>query len=101
MDGADRLQLNIYIILPLLKNVIGTSVILEASGMLKKLDTIMLMTKGGPGDMTMNLPMFVYRTAMTENNFGRANAAGVMLILLGCITVTMINRLFKVGEGNG
>lgn len=100
VDGADAVQMNRYIILPLLKNIIGTSVILEASGMLKKLDTIMLMTRGGPGDATMNLPMFIYRTSMTENNFGMANAAGVILILLGCATVMIINRLFKVGEGN-
>lgn len=98
VDGASGIQMNLYIILPLLKNIIGTSVILEASGMLKKLDTIMLMTRGGPGDTTMNLPMYIYRTSMTENNFGMANAAGMLLILLGCLTVSVINRLFKIGE---
>lgn len=98
VDGADSVQMNVYIILPLIKNIIGTSMILEASGMLKKLDIIMLMTRGGPGDTTMNLPMYVYRTSMTENNFGMANAAGMMLILLGCVTVTVINALFKIGE---
>lgn len=35
VDGADNLQINLRIILPLLKNIIGTSVILEASAMLK------------------------------------------------------------------
>ena len=100
VDGADNLQMNLRIILPSLKNIIGTSVILEASAMLKKLDIIMLTTRGGPGDTTMNLPMFVYNTSMTDNNFGMANAAGMMLILLGCITVMLINRLFSVGEGN-
>lgn len=48
----------------------------------------------------MNLPMYVYRTAMTENNFGMANAAGVTLILLGCVTVMIINRIFSVGREN-
>ena len=100
VDGASSFQLNTRIILPLLKNIIGTSVILEASNMLKKLDIIMLTTRGGPGDTTMNLPMYVYRTAMTENNFGMANAAGVTLILLGCVTVMIINRIFSVGREN-
>ncbi len=36
VDGASSFQLNTRIILPLLKNIIGTSVILEASNMLKK-----------------------------------------------------------------
>ena len=49
----------------------------------------------------MNLPMYVYRTAMTENNFGMANAAGVTLILLGCVTVMIINRIFSVGGRTG
>ena len=99
VDGADNLQINLRIILPLLKNIIGTSVILEASAMLKKLDIILLTTKGGPGTTTMNLPMYIYKTSMLENNFGLANAAGVVLILLGCVTVAVSNRLFKIGEG--
>ena len=76
VDGASSFQLNTRIILPLLKNIIGTSVILEASNMLKKLDIIMLTTRGGPGDTTMNLPMYVYRTAMTENNFRHGQRGG-------------------------
>lgn len=98
VDGADKLQLNLRIILPNLRNIIGTCVILEASTMLKKLDIIMLTTRGGPGATTMNLPMFVYKTAMVENNFGLANTAGVLLTLLGCLTVLLVNRLFSVGE---
>ncbi len=100
VDGADSLQINLRIILPLLKNIIGTAVILETSVMLKKLDIILLTTKGGPGVTTMNLPMFIYKTSMLENNFGLANAAGVILILLGCLTVAVTNRLFKIGEMN-
>ncbi len=99
VDGADSLQINLRIILPLLKNIIGTCVILEASGMLKKLDIILLTTKGGPGVTTMNLPMYIYKTSMLENNFGMANAAGIILILLGCVTVAVSNRLFHIGEG--
>lgn len=98
VDGADTLQLNLRIILPNLRNIIGTCVILEASSMLKKLDIIMLTTRGGPGSTTMNLPMFVYKTAMVENNFGLANTAGVILTLLGCLTVLIVNRVFSIGE---
>lgn len=98
VDGADRLQLNLRIILPLLKNIIGTCVILESTSMLKKLDIIMLTTRGGPGSTTMNLPMFIYKTAMVENNFGLANTAGVLLTLLGCLTVLLINKIFSVGK---
>ena len=101
IDGASDVQLDAKIILPLLKNIIGTSMILEATGMLKKMDIIMLTTRGGPGATTMNLPYFVYKTSMVENNFGLANAAGVILILLGIVAVRIINRLFSIGEGNG
>ena len=98
VDGADKLQLNLMIILPNLRNIIGTCVILEATTMLKKLDIIMLTTRGGPGSVTMNLPMFVYKTAMVENNFGLANSAGVILALLGVFTVLLINKIFSIGE---
>ena len=98
VDGANRLQLNIRIILPLTRNIIGTCEILAATSMLQRFDTIMMTTKGGPGNLTMNLPIFIYNTGLVENNLGRANTAGVLLLIIGIMFVLMIRRIFRMGE---
>ena len=58
VDGATEFQTTIRIILPLMKNIIGTTTVLGATSMLQKLDILMMTTKGGPGDVTLNLPYF-------------------------------------------
>lgn len=100
IDGSSNFQVNMYITLPMLRNIIGTSVIICATSMVQKLDIIAVTTGGGPGSTTMNLPMYIYRTALIDNNFGYANAVGFFLILLGIIVVLSIQKIFKMGESN-
>jgi raffinose/stachyose/melibiose transport system permease protein len=91
IDGANELQTNWYIKLPLLKNAIGTGTILAATSMLQKLDILIMTSNGGPGTTTMNLPLLIYNTAMRDNNFGMANACAVLLIIIGLISIGAIN----------
>ncbi|SHJ32162.1 carbohydrate ABC transporter membrane protein 1, CUT1 family [Clostridium amylolyticum] len=98
VDGATEFQTMTLITLPLLRNIIGTATILSATSMLQKLDIIMMTTAGGPGNKTLNMPMFIYQTALTENNFSLANTGGVYLIILGLISVGLISKIYKTGE---
>jgi raffinose/stachyose/melibiose transport system permease protein len=99
IDGATELQINFMIKLPLLKNAIGTGTILAATSMLQKMDILIMTSNGGPGIETMNLPLLIYNTALRDNNFGLANAAGVLLILIGLASIGIINRIYRMGEG--
>ena len=96
VDGATEFQTTIRIILPLMKNIIGTTTVLGATSMLQKLDILMMTTKGGPGDVTLNLPYFVYNTAFSAKQFGLANSVGVLMIIMGLIVVGIINRIYRV-----
>lgn len=97
IDGASDLKINLYIVIPLLRNILGTCVILGGTSMLQKLDIIMMTTGGGPGTETLNLPLYIYKTALMDNNFGYANTIGVFLITLGIVFVLMVQRLFRMG----
>jgi raffinose/stachyose/melibiose transport system permease protein len=99
IDGATELQINLMIKLPLLKNAIGTGTILAATSMLQKMDILIMTSNGGPGIETMNLPLLIYNTALRDNNFGLANAAGVLLILIGLASIGIINRIYRMSEG--
>lgn len=96
IDGASSFQTDIYVVLPLMKNIIGTSAVLAATSMLQKLDIIMMTTNGGPGSRTMNMPMYLYKTVFTNNNYGLANAQGVLLVLLGMIVLKSIRKIFQM-----
>ena len=98
IDGASSWQIDRMIILPLLRNVIGTCVILAATSMLKEFEMIFLTTKGGPYNLTYNMPLYLYKTAMMSNNYGYANAIGTLLIGVGVVVVIVINTVFKFGQ---
>lgn len=98
IDGASQLQINMFIVLPLMRNIIGTTTILAASNMLQKLDIILLTTSGGPGTRTTNMPMSIYRTALIDNNYSLANAQGVFLILFGLVAVLLIRKIYRMNE---
>lgn len=100
IDGASEMQINLKIRLPLVRTIIGTSVILAATSMLREFELIYLTTNGGPGDVTLNLPLYLYKTSMTDNNYGYANMMGVVLIVAGVIVVYAINRLFRMNEAD-
>lgn len=100
IDGASALQIDLRIILPLVRGSLGTSVIIAATSMLKEFEMIFLTTNGGPGSMTLNLPLYLYKTALTENNYGYANMMGVLLISSGVLAVFVINKLFRMDEAD-
>lgn len=98
IDGASNFKINLYIIIPMLRNIIGTCVILSGTSMLQKMDIILMTTGGGPGNATMNLPIYIYKTALMDNNFGYSNSVGVFLIGFGLIFVLLCRNLFRIGS---
>lgn len=103
VDGAKPWQLDRYITLPLMRNIFGTCVTLASVAMVSQFDIIYMTTKGGPGNTTLNLPIYLYKAATLENNYGKANAVGVVQIIIGITLVLVIQRLFmmKKGEEDG
>ena len=78
-----------------MKNIFGTCVTLASVAMVSQFDIIYMTTKGGPGNATLNLPIYLYKTATLENNYGKANAVGVVQIVIGLALVLLIQRLFR------
>ena len=100
IDGASGLQIDFKIRLPLVRTILGTCVIIAATSMLREFELIYLTTNGGPGDTTLNQPLYLYKTSLTDNNYGHANMMGVLLIILGIFAVFSINKLFRMNESD-
>ena len=95
IDGTTPWQADRYITLPLMRNVCGTCVTLASVAMVSQFDIIYMTTKGGPGTSTLNLPIYLYKAATLENNYGKANAVGVVQIIIGITLVILIKGLFR------
>lgn len=97
LDGATSFQIDRMVMFPMVKKMVGTTVIMAATYMLQLFSMLYITTGGGPGTETTNLPLYLY-TTMKANNYGYANAIGVVIILLGFVTMTLINKVFGMNE---
>ena len=98
VDGATESQINRLIVMPLIKNIVGTCLILATVDCLKTFEVIYLTTSGGPGNLTMNLPVMIFRTAMNNSNYGYANAIAFVTILIGAAAMLLITKVFRIGK---
>lgn len=97
VDGATSLQIDLLVMYPMVKRMIGTTVIMAATYMLQLFSMIYITTNGGPGTATTNLPLYLY-TTMKANNYGYSNTIGVVIIVIGFVTMSLINRLFGMNQ---
>ena len=100
VDGANERQMDFLIRLPLMRPMIGTVSVMAANYGLLLYNEIALISQGGPDNATYSLSYYVYKTGLgsTKLNFARANAAGVIQIILGLVLVGIINKAFRTAQ---
>jgi len=98
IDGANWWQRVRYVVVPELKGTIELYVVIASITMLAWVFAyIWTITKGGPGDATVVLELYIYNTGLRNSLPGMASAVAVML--LG-VTIVAIGVLFWVRGRN-
>ena len=90
IDGASGWQIFTNMTLPHLRQYIELSALLGAIYVVQNFDHVFTITSGGLG--TANLPYFIYQTFYTAQDYGRASAAGVVVVIGTIIIATAALR---------
>ncbi len=99
IDGAGEGQIFRRIILPMLSGVVFINAILSIAGSMTGFNLIWAMTKGGPANMTIVLPIYMYNIAFVQNepdaySFGCAISTVIVLISIALILISrLISRV--------
>jgi polyol transport system permease protein len=97
IDGASTWQIFTHMTLPHLRQYIELAGLLGAIYVVQNFDHVFTITSGGLG--TANLPYYIYQTFYTAQDYGRASAAGVVVVIGTIIIATAALRtafsLFK------
>ena len=101
IDGATDSQIDRKIVIPYLRNVLGTVTVIVSSFAITEFSEVYILTKGGPLTKTLNLGVYLHRTAMLENHYSAANAVGMVQLILGVITIVLVNKAFRMGKSIG
>ena len=95
IDGAGRWQCVRYITLPLLRNSIGTCVILAVTGALKVFDLPWTMFVNGMSNTWLT---GTYMYAKVYSDVDYASAIAVVIVVIGVILSAVVNRVFRQND---
>jgi multiple sugar transport system permease protein len=98
VDGASSAQTLVRVVLPQMRAIITTSLVLGVIATSNYFDGVYLMTGGGPSGATTTLPVFLYNTAFANFDFTKASALSVIILLI--VLVPVVVRLI-IGARRG
>lgn len=93
VDGAGPWATFRWVTLPHLRRYIELGVLLGAIYLVNTFDVIYMMTQGGPGTRTTNLPYYVYQRAFLGFDVGQASALGVVTVAGTLVVAAVALRL--------
>lgn len=94
IDGANNKQTFLRITFPLMKPVIKINVTLAIISALKQMETVYLLTNGGPGNETQFLANYLYKQAFSSFRYGYGNAISVVFVLVCILATQVLNKIF-------
>ncbi|MCD2096414.1 carbohydrate ABC transporter permease [Rhodococcus rhodochrous] len=93
VDGAGAFALFRELTLPHLRRFIELGTVLGAIYLVNTFDAIYMMTQGGPGTASSNLPFYIYQRAFLGFDIGQAAAMGVVVVIGTIVIATFALRL--------
>ncbi len=81
VDGIPTWKTYLFIVVPMMRPVFITTLVIVASGIIKLYDLVVAQTSGGPGIASQVPAMYVYDYMFTAQNLGQGLAASTMMLL--------------------
>ena len=101
IDGANTRQSFMKITLPLMKPVIQMNITMAIIAALKQMETVYLLTAGGPGNETQFLANYLYKQAFKSYKYGYGNAISVIFVIICLVATVVLNKIFADRDAQG
>jgi len=95
LDGASSIQKFRFIVWPLLKPYVQSSLMITSIFAFRTFDIVFTLTGGGPGDTTEMLVTYVYEKAFRFLELGYAASIAVVMVIISFGIVGFYNILLK------
>ena len=90
IDGANTFQTYRYVRLPMIRNIIVTTVILITTGTLKVFEMPFVLTNGGPGYSSQVLSTYMYLKSFSGLEFGYGSAISIFQAILSLVAMVLL-----------
>jgi multiple sugar transport system permease protein len=103
IEVASRFQTFRFVIIPNISRILQVIIVLRCVWIFNNFNLIFLLTGGGPGSATQNLPIIAYRYAWNSMQMGKSSAVSVIMLMLLSVMFIIyqsVNKKAKGEEGN-
>ncbi len=87
VDGIPTWKTYVFIVIPMMRPVLVTTLVIIASGIVKVYDLVVAQTSGGPGIASEVPAKYVYNYMFLAQNLGQGFAASTMMLLSVVIVI--------------
>jgi glucose/mannose transport system permease protein len=101
VDGVPTWKTYLYVVVPMLRPVFITTLVIVAAGIIKLYDLVVAQTSGGPGNASQVPAMYVYDYMFQAQNLGQGFAASTMMLVTVLIVLIPWAYLEFGGKKNG
>lgn len=95
VDGANKVQTFFRVVIPEIRPVLATTIILDIVWWFKHYTLVQILTAGGPGNTTNVVSIGIYKEAFQYFKFGKASAMAVVVFIICFLISKVFNRLLK------
>lgn len=100
MDGVNTLQKFFYVTLPLVKPMVLLALLFRIMDAIRRYDSIMAMTAGGPGVSTQTLNIYAYYQGFSYFNIGYSSALSMILLICILAISLLLLKMIRNAEQN-
>jgi glucose/mannose transport system permease protein len=101
VDGIPRWKTYLFIVIPMMRPVFITTLVIIAAGIVKLYDLVVAQTSGGPGNASEVPAKYVYDYMFQAQNLGQGFAGSTMMLLSVLIVLIPWAYLEYGGRKNG
>ena len=87
-----------YLVLPMMKPIILIALIIRSIEVFKIFDSAWLLTRGGPGDATTTISVYLYRQINDNYRYGYASAAAIIVLILVSVVAMQAIRPIEAAQ---
>ena len=98
IDGAGRFRVFFRIVLPAIAPVLGIALLIRALDLFRIFDAVWQLTRGGPGNKTETISIFMYIRGFQSFETSYAAALVVVLLILLSVAVTLTLKRMEIAR---
>ncbi len=91
IDGADRIQLFFNVTIPQVREMLFVTMVTTVSGAFLVFNDVYILTRGGPGNASVTLAVYMYNMAFTQDRMGYASAIAILMLVI-CLALAVVQK---------